>query len=106
MADIKDDLSEFGVVYDEWFSEQTLEDANADDKTILLELYAQKLENSSSKVDQVKSLFEKYEIPSKIKAKIESYTQLALATLDEMDIDTDKKQNLSNFALWLMNRAV
>ena len=85
---------------------KALEDANTADKTILLDLYAQKLEDSSLKVDQVKALFEKYEIPSKIKAKIESYTQLALATLDEMDIDTDKKQNLSNFALWLMNRAV
>ena len=85
---------------------KTLEDANSDDQTVLLDLYAQKLENSSAKVDQVKSLFEKYEIPSKIKVKIESFTQLALATLDEMDIDVDKKQNLTNFALWLMNRAV
>lgn len=85
---------------------KALEDANSVDKTILLDLYAQKLEDSSSKVDQVKGLFGKYEIPSKIKAKIESYTQLALATLEEMDIDADKKLNLSNFALWLMHRAV
>lgn len=85
---------------------KALADADAADKSILLDLYSQKLENSSAKVDQVKGLFEKYEIPSKIKGKIESYTQLALATLEEMDIDADKKQNLSNFALWLMNRAV
>ena len=85
---------------------KALEDANTDDKLVLLDLYTQKLEDSSAKVDQVKSLFEKHEIPLKIKAKIESYTQSALATLDEMDIDAEKKQNLSNFALWLMNRAV
>lgn len=85
---------------------KALGDADAADKSALLDLYSQKFEDSSVKVDQVKGLFEKYEIPSKIKGKIERYTQLALATLEEMDIDADKKQNLSNFALWLMNRAV
>lgn len=85
---------------------KALGDADAADKSALLDLYSQKFEDSSVKVDQVKRLFEKYEIPSKIKGKIERYTQLALATLEEMDIDGDKKQNLSNFALWLMNRAV
>ena len=34
LADIKDDLAEFGVHYDNWFSEQALEDSGAVDKAI------------------------------------------------------------------------
>tara|TARA_Y100000034_G_scaffold105927_1_gene134154 strand:+ start:511951 stop:512922 length:972 start_codon:yes stop_codon:yes gene_type:complete len=85
---------------------KALKDASLEDKTLLLELYAQKLDDSTAKVDQVKALFEKYEIPTKIKLKIQHFTNKALATLEGMDIPSGKKQNLTNFALWLMNRAV
>lgn len=85
---------------------KALQDASDADKQVLLNLYAEKLDNSDEKVLQVKSLFEKYKIPTQIKVKIEAYTKQALATLDGMEIPNDKKQNLTNFALWLMNRAV
>lgn len=85
---------------------KTLQDANEEDKAALLGLYSEKLEDSTEKVTQVKVLFEKYEIPTQIKAKIQDYTQKALATLEGMDIASEKRQNLTNFALWLMNRAV
>lgn len=85
---------------------KALQDANSEDEQTLISLYNQEQTDSETKIHQVKVLFEKYEIPAQIKAKIQDYTNKALATLGAMEIAEDKKQNLTNFALWLMNRAV
>ncbi|NCT10147.1 MAG: polyprenyl synthetase family protein [Flavobacteriia bacterium] len=68
--------------------------------------YNQKLEDNSIKITEVTRIFELYDIPLLIKNEIESYTEKAFETLQEMTISELDKKKLKNFGLWLMNRTV
>lgn len=68
--------------------------------------YNQKLEDNSIKITEVTRIFELYDIPLLIKNEIESYTEKAFKTLEEMTISESAKEKLKNFCLWLMNRTV
>jgi len=68
--------------------------------------YNQKLEDNSIKITEVTRIFELYDIPLLIKNEIESYTEKAFETLQEMTISELDKKKLKNFGLLLMNRTV
>jgi geranylgeranyl diphosphate synthase type II len=74
-------------------------------KKTLKNLFDNTSYDSHNKVEQVLELFQQSGADSATKIAIENYTKLALKLLDELYIDSNKKQLLKNFALQLMNRA-
>lgn len=85
---------------------KALELADKKDQQKLQFFYNQKTEDNSFKINEVTRIFEFYDIPLLIKNEIESYTEKAFKTLQEMTISELDKEKLKNFGLWLMNRTV
>jgi geranylgeranyl diphosphate synthase, type II len=85
---------------------KALELADKKDQQKLQFFYNQKTEDNSFKINEVTRIFEFYDIPLLIKNEIESYTEKAFETLQEMTISELDKEKLKNFGLWLMNRTV
>ena len=83
---------------------KALELANKEDQEKLLFFYRQKLEENSIKIDEVKRIFEKYNIPSIIQDLIKDYTNASFSSLKDMNINSDSKLNLKNFGSFLMAR--
>ncbi len=84
---------------------KSLERANEEDKSKLLFLYKQKLSNNSAKIDEVKRIFELYDIPVLIKEQISHYIQQAFDTLLQLDISAKNKLKLKNFVNLITRRS-
>ena len=76
------------------------------DKTELTKLYSSTHLDESKKIEEVKELFLKYNIPSIIENEINYYTQLAFKKLDNLNISDDKKDFLFDFGNSLMKRKI
>ena len=76
------------------------------DKTKLTKLYSSKHLDESQKIEVVKELFLKYNIPSIIEKEINYYTQLAFKKLDNLNISDHKKDFLFDFGNSLMKRKI
>ena len=83
---------------------KALELANKEDKEKLLFFYKQKFEENSIKIDEVKRIFEKYDIPSIIQDLIQKYTTASFSSLEDINISSENKQDLKNFGSYLMAR--
>ncbi len=81
-----------------------LENANENDKKILLDLYAQKLSDNQNKIETVTNLFKKTGSDSALQNEIQTYTSLAFDVLDKIDLSKKKKEMLRDFGSNLMNR--
>ena len=55
---------------------------------------------------EVRSLFEKCNIPKLITSEIENFTNISLKILDELQISYEKKEFLRDFANSLMKRNI
>ena len=82
---------------------KALELATEEDSLKLLELYSTDLEGDY-KIAEVKKLFFKYELNSLLTNQIEQYTMKAFQDIEELSVESSKKQVLKNFGLGLMNR--
>ncbi|HLW62403.1 MAG TPA: polyprenyl synthetase family protein [Flavobacterium sp.] len=71
-----------------------------------LEKWFSTTENSAQKVEEVKRLFIETGVVTDSEELTEIYTNKALAILDQMQISSDYKEELREFSLNLMNRAV
>ena len=76
------------------------------DKMKLTKLYSSKHLDESKKIEVVKELFLKYNIPSIIENEINYYTQLAFKKLDNLNISDHKKDFLFDFGNSLMKRKI
>jgi len=76
------------------------------DKTELTKLYSSTHLDESKKIEDVKELFLKYNIPSIIENEINYYTQLAFKKLDNLNINDHKKDFLFDFGNSLMKRKI
>ena len=76
------------------------------DKTELTKLYSSTHLDESKKIEEVKELFLKYNIPSIIENEINYYTQLAFKKLDNLNIIDHKKDFLFDFGNSLMKRKI
>ena len=83
---------------------KAMELSSDDNKQKLAFFYNQKLEHNSIKIDEVKRIFEKYEIPSLIQQLIHDYTSLAFNLLEKMNISKLNKEKLTEFGSFLMAR--
>ena len=72
----------------------------------LTELYSSKSIDDESKIQEVKKLFEKCNIPEIITSEIENFTNISLKMLDELQINYEKKDFLRDFANSLMKRNI
>ncbi|MFA7445810.1 MAG: polyprenyl synthetase family protein [Flavobacteriaceae bacterium] len=85
---------------------KAISDGNKDEKEQLLHLYSIALKENHDKIESVKSIFRSSKSDQKTKQAIEEYTQKAFDILENMDIPTDKKEQLKEFGEGLMNRIV
>ena len=76
------------------------------DKMELTKLYSSTHLDESKKIEEVKELFLKYNIPSIIENEINYYTQLAFKKLDNLNINDHKKDFLFDFGNSLMKRKI
>ncbi len=84
---------------------KALELASEEDKQKLLFFYKQKLEENSIKIDEVKRIFERYDIPYLIQELVKKYTDSAFDCLDNMKISEEGKEKLRAFGAYLMSRS-
>ena len=85
---------------------KSMEIFTEEDKTKLTKLYSSTYLDVSKKIDEVKELFLKYNIPSIIENEINYYTQLAFKKLDNLNINDHKKDFLFDFGNSLMKRKI
>lgn len=88
-----------------WLYLKTLSLAKADDKSRIISLYTMK-GDSGKKIEEVISLFEKYDIPNLIKLEIESYTEKSFISCSDLTISNNNKQLLIDFGIMLMKRKI
>ena len=74
-------------------------------KSTLKNLFSKTSLSTNEKVSQVLELFKESGAALATKTAIEDYTKLAFNVLDELQIESTKKQLLKNFGMQLMNRA-
>jgi geranylgeranyl diphosphate synthase type II len=85
---------------------KAIQNADANDTKKLEYYYNQKLEDNTLKINEVKVIFEKNDIPNLVKKQIELYTEKAFKTLPALNISTSNKEKLKLFGIGLMQRAV
>ena len=85
---------------------KSMEIFTEEDKTKLTKLYSSTHLDESKKIEEVKELFLKYNIPSIIENEINYYTQLAFKKLDNLNIIDHKKDFLFDFGNSLMKRKI
>lgn len=85
---------------------KALSQANNYEKKNLLQWFAVQPEDPSDKIVAVKNMFRHTGADTATKQAIEQYTLKAFATLEKMNIDTEKKQLLREFGENLMQRKV
>ncbi|WP_418500235.1 polyprenyl synthetase family protein [Flagellimonas sp.] len=85
---------------------KALEKANKQDKESLLHLYSIKPEDSTAKVEAVKSIFEESDAVGETKEAISAFTQKAFDELEKIDLPKESKALLKKFGESLMQRTV
>jgi geranylgeranyl diphosphate synthase type II len=85
---------------------KAIEFASAEEESKLLQLFSVSLDENESKIEEVKSIFNTSGASNATQQAIQDYTLRAFATLDKMNISSDKKAILKSFGENLMNRNV
>jgi geranylgeranyl diphosphate synthase type II len=85
---------------------KAIEFASSEERKQLLQLFSVSLEDNLSKIEAVKTLFNTTGASKATQQAIQDYTLEAFATLDKMNISSDKKAMLKTFGENLMNRNV
>ena len=80
-----------------------MKEADDTDRNALKLLFTQEVP-SDNKVKQVREIFDRYEVGGKVDALKQHFHELSLAALNELEIDTSKKQVFSDLAEMLLNR--
>lgn len=84
---------------------KALEIADESDQQKLEFFYKQKLKDNSIKIDEVKRIFERCDIPTLIQNLIQEYTTLSFNSLKEMNTSEENKEKLILFGTYLMARS-
>ena len=83
---------------------KALELASEEDQKKLLFFYKQKLQENSIKIDEVKRIFERCDIPFLIQKLVEEYTEASFTCVNQMKISEESKGKLKAFGTYLMSR--
>tara|TARA_B100000575_G_scaffold254516_1_gene223759 strand:+ start:731 stop:1705 length:975 start_codon:yes stop_codon:yes gene_type:complete len=79
---------------------------SSEENNKLMKLYSSKLANDENKINEVRGLFEKYNIPHIIALEIEKFTNKSFKMLDDLKISDKKKEFLRDFGNSLMKRNI
>ncbi|BDB52440.1 polyprenyl synthetase family protein [Flavobacterium ammonificans] len=85
---------------------KAIEFASAEEKAKLLQLFSVSLEENATKIEEVKTIFNATGATKATQQAIQDYTLMAFATLDKMNVSSEKKSMLRSFGENLMNRNV
>ena len=85
---------------------KAIEFASAEEKAKLLQLFSVSLEENTTKIEEVKTIFNATGATKATQQAIQDYTLMAFTTLDKMNISSEKKSMLRSFGENLMNRNV
>lgn len=83
---------------------KALELSSTVDRDQLKHLFSISPKNTEGKIETVKQIYDQYNIKSICSEQIEEHKQKALASLDQLNLHTDRKQKLTSFAQELMQR--
>ncbi len=83
---------------------KALELAQGENKTSLLELLSSTNTEEETKISRVKHIYTQLKVEELSKAKMNEYYSKAIAALDSVNVEDEKKQGLKYFAEKLMNR--
>src|SRR5690606_5016273 len=81
------------------------QELNSEDFEIFKSVLALSSSDSDLKIEQMKKLYEKYNILNKANALKEHYTKRAYTNLEEIEVESQRKEELYNLADRLMHRA-
>ncbi len=84
---------------------KALEIADNQQRSKLLELYTLP-EGGNEKIETVKQIFIETQAADFVRNEIENYTQKALQNLEKLEINPEKRREIKQFALDLMNRKI
>lgn len=84
---------------------KALELADNEQRNLLYNLY-NTTEETLQKVEKVKKIFTDTKTTDFVKTQIEYYTQQAIQTLEKLDIQQDKRNEIKQFAFDLMHRKI
>lgn len=85
---------------------KAIEFASSEEKSKLLQLFSVSLDDNDTKIEEVKTIFNATGATKATQQAIQDYTLMAFATLDKMNISSEKKSMLRSFGENLMNRNV
>lgn len=85
---------------------KAMEFASIEEKAKLTQLFSVSLEENQAKIDEVKTIFDATGATKATQQAIQDFTLKAFATLDKMNISSEKKSMLRSFGENLMNRNV
>ena len=85
---------------------KAIEFASSEEKAKLLQLFSVSLDYNDTKIEEVKTIFNTTGATKATQQAIQDYTLMAFATLDKMNISSEKKSMLRSFGQNLMNRNV
>lgn len=81
------------------------QELNSEDFEIFKSVLALSSSDSDLKIEQMKKLYEKYNVLNKANALKEHYTKRAYTNLEEIEVESQRKEELYNLADRLMHRA-
>ena len=87
-----------------WLLVKTMKDAQGEDKEELNAILALSEECAGEKISRMKALYAKLDIASAVEAEIEKYYSAALASLDKLDLDQEKRGIMEEFAHQIVKR--
>ena len=87
-----------------WLLVKTMKDAQGEDKEELNAILALSEECAEEKISRMKALYAKLDIASAAEAEIEKYYSAALASLDKLDLDQEKRGVMEEFAHQIVKR--
>lgn len=87
-----------------WLLVKTMKDAQGEDKEELYAILALSEECAEEKISRMKALYAKLDIASAAEAEIEKYYSAALASLDKLDLDQEKRGIMEEFAHQIVKR--
>jgi geranylgeranyl diphosphate synthase type II len=87
-----------------WLLVKTMKDAKGEDKEELNSILALTVEHAEEKIDRMKKLYDKLNIVGAAEAEIEKYYSAAIASLDKVALDHEKREMMLEFAHQIVKR--
>lgn len=87
-----------------WLLVKTMKDAQGEDKEELNAILALSEGCAEEKISRMKALYAKLDIASAAEEEIEKYYSAALASLDKLDLDQEKRDIMEEFAHQIVKR--